>query len=215
MNRKKARALYTALFLCMAATGLTACGSDTSSESSDSEVVGRVTSISDSELQMEVFDMDANASEDKGDKFPGASGGAISGAAVKDGGDRPQMPEGTMPADGDRKDNNGENGKPDGTPPADQGNQGEAPDAKDGDADTKKDADGNDKSGSGQPSGESKTYAISSDTKVYQQDGDEKTEITLDELNPGSMVSVETDGDEVESITIQNSGFGGDKQTKS
>lgn len=201
MNRKKARALYTALFLCMAAAGLTACGSDNSTDSEDTAVVGRVTSVSDSELQMEVFDMDSSDREGKGDKFPGASGGAISGAAVGDGEKPEGMPDGTPPA-GD-----GEDGKPQGTPPAD----GEdAPDAKDGDG--KQQSDGKDRNDAQGPAGESKTYTISSDTKIYKQDGDEKTEITLDELDPGSMVSVEADGDEAESITVQNNQMQKDSQ---
>jgi hypothetical protein len=206
MNRKKIRALYTALFLCMATTGLTACGSgDASTESADSSVVGRVTSVSDSELQMEVFDMDANAADGKGDKFLGASGGAISGSAVENGDNPPQMPDGTMPAGEDGKNGGDDNKKPDGTPPAGadgtpSADQADTPNAENG-ADKEK---GNGENGK-KMSGESKTYTISSDTKVYKQDGDEKTEITLDDLNPGSMVSVEADGDEVESITIQSS----------
>lgn len=147
MNRKKMKALYTALLLCMATTGLSACGSDNGTDNTDSAVVGRVTSVSDSEIQLEIFKKGQRENDGEGGRFHGASGAAIE-------------PGETPPHE-----------KPEGTPPA---------------------------------ADETKSYTISSDTKVYQQDGEEKTEITLDDLNPGSMVSVESDGDEAESITIQN-----------
>lgn len=59
-GKKRAKALYTALLLCMATTGLTACGSDNSSDSVSSSgmVMGRVTSVSSNEIQMEVMTND-------------------------------------------------------------------------------------------------------------------------------------------------------------
>ena len=72
-----------------------------------------------------------------------------------------------------------EGNKPQGTPPAD---------AKDG----------------GKKKGESKTYQIDSDTKIYKKSGEESTEISVSEINPGDMVSVETDGEKATSITVSD-----------
>lgn len=175
-GKKRAKALYTALLLCMATTGLTACGSDNSSDSVSSSgmVIGRVTSVSSNEIQMEVMTNDG-----KGGPQGGVSGAAVSGSAA---GEAP---------DGEMKQGERPSGAPDG-----EMKQGEKP--------------------SGAPDremkqGESKTYTIDSDTKIYQQNGDVKTEISLDDLNPGTMVSIETDsdGDEAESITIQSGKGGG------
>ena len=72
-----------------------------------------------------------------------------------------------------------EGNKPQGTPPAD---------AKNG----------------GKKKGESKTYQIDSDTKIYKKSGEESTEISVSEINPGDMVSVETDGEKATSITVSD-----------
>ena len=85
-------------------------------------------------------------------------------------------PQGTPPA-GMQQDKDGQ--KPEGTPPAD---------AKNG----------------GKKKGESKTYQIDSDTKIYKKSGEESTEISVSEINPGEMVSVETDGEKATSITVSD-----------
>lgn len=71
-------------------------------------------------------------------------------------------------------------GKPDGTPPAGK------------------------RQNSSQSQGESKTYKIDSDTKIYKEDGGEKTEISLDEVELGSMISIEADGEDADSIIVKN-----------
>ena len=76
-----------------------------------------------------------------------------------------------------KQDNDGK--KPEGIPPAD---------AQDG----------------GKKKGESKTYQIDSDTKIYKKSGEESTEISVSEINPGEMVSVETDGEKATSITVSD-----------
>ena len=99
-------------------------------------------------------------------------------------GEAGKMPEGTPPADkqqGEKPPTDGQ--KPDGTPPSDDDNQ----------------------RGQGGRKGESKTYQLDDDTKIYKQSGDEKTEISIDEVDLGSMISVETEGDTATSITVQDS----------
>lgn len=53
--------------------------------------------------------------------------------------------------------------------------------------------------------GESKTFVLNDDTKIYKQEGEEKTEISTEELELGSMLSVVADGDTAEIITVQSS----------
>ena len=107
--------------------------------------MGRVTSVSDTQIVMEVMDK-------QDDKKPEAASGGAAGI---------------------------EGNKPQGTPPAD---------AKAG----------------GKKKGESKTYQIDSDTKIYKKSGEESTEISVSEINPGEMVSVETDGEKATSITVSD-----------
>ena len=141
MEGKKIRAIGTSLILCLAAMNISGCGLK-DSESSANAVMGRVTSVSDTQIVMEVMDK-------QDDKKPEAASGGIAG------------------------------NKPQGTPPAD---------AKDG----------------GKKKGESKTYQIDSDTKIYKKSGEESTEISVSEINPGDMVSVETDGEKATSITVSD-----------
>ena len=131
MEGKKIRAIGTSLILCLAAMNISGCGSK-DSESSTNAVMGRVTSVSDTQIVMEVMDK-------QDDKKPEAASGGAAGI---------------------------EGNKPQGTPPAD---------AKDG----------------GKNKGESKTYQIDSDTKIYKKSGEESTEISVSEIKPGEMVSVE------------------------
>lgn len=164
MEGKKIRAIGTSLILCLAAMNISGCGSK-DSESSANAVMGRVTSVSDTQIVMEVMDK-------QDDKKPEAASG---GAAGIEG----NKPQGTPPA-GMQQDNDGQ--KPEGTPPADN------KDAKNG----------------GKKKGESKTYQIDSDTKIYKKSGEESTEISVSEINPGDMASVETDGEKATSITVSD-----------
>ena len=164
MEGKKIRAIGTSLILCLAAMNISGCGSK-DSESSANAVMGRVTSVSDTQIVMEVMDK-------QDDKKPEAASG---GAAGIEG----NKPQGTPPA-GMQQDNDGQ--KPEGTPPADN------KDAKNG----------------GKKKGESKTYQIDSDTKIYKKSGEESTEISVSEINPGEMVSVETDGEKATSIIVSD-----------
>lgn len=164
MEGKKIRAIGTSLILCLAAMNISGCGSK-DSESSANAVMGRVTSVSDTQIVMEVMDK-------QDDKKPEAASG---GAAGIEG----NKPQGTPPADM-QQDNDGQ--KLEGTPPADN------KDAKNG----------------GKKKGESKTYQIDSDTKIYKKSGEESTEISVSEINPGEMVSVETDGEKATSIIVSD-----------
>lgn len=144
MEGKKIRAIGTSLILCLAAMNISGCGSK-DSESSTNAVMGRVTSVSDTQIVMEVMDK-------QDDKKPEAASGGTAGI---------------------------EGNKPQGTSPAD---------AKNG----------------GKKKGESKTYQIDSDTKIYKKSGEESTEISVSEINPGEMVSVEADGEKATSITVSD-----------
>lgn len=144
MEGKKIRAIGTSLILCLAAMNISGCGSK-DSESSTNAVMGRVTSVSDTQIVMEVMDK-------QDDKKPEAASGGTAGI---------------------------EGNKPQGTQPAD---------AKNG----------------GKKKGESKTYQIDSDTKIYKKSGEESTEISVSEINPGEMVSVEADGEKATSITVSD-----------
>ena len=135
MEGKKIRAIGTSLILCLAAMNISGCGSK-DSESSTNAVMGRVTSISDTQIVMEVMDK-------QDDKKPEAASGGAAGI------------EGNKPYGGKKK-------------------------------------------------GESKTYQIDSDTKIYKKSGEESTEISVSEINPGEMVSVETDGEKATSITVSD-----------
>ena len=84
MEGKKIRAIGTSLILCLAAMNISGCGSK-DSESSTNAVMGRVTSISDTKIVMEVMDK-------KDGKRPEAASG---GAAGIEG----NKPQGTPPAD--------------------------------------------------------------------------------------------------------------------
>ena len=94
--------------------------------------------------------------------------------------------------------------KPQGTPPAVKGDDNQKP----GDDQVGEKPEGtppamDDKNPQGRK-GETKTYQISSDTKIYKQQGEEKTEISINEVDLGTMISVETDGDEATSIIVQD-----------
>ena len=101
MEGKKIRAIGTSLILCLAAMNISGCSSK-DSESSTNAVMGRVTSVSDTQIVMEVMDK-------QDDKKPEAASG---GAAGIEG----NKPQGTPPA-GMQQDNDGK--KPEETPPAD------------------------------------------------------------------------------------------------
>lgn len=170
MKDRRAKKLCTGL-LCaaMIMAGLTGCGSESSE--SYTQVMGRVTAVSDSEITLAVFEQPEGRA---------ASGGAVQGQ---------NKPEGTPPA-----------GMPEGGEPGEKTDSERA----DGDKKTKTE------------STETKKITISSDTKVYTQQGEEKTETSLSEVELGSMVSVELDGEEAVSITLQTmNGRGGMRQKDS
>ena len=128
-NRRAKKLCIGLLCVAMISAGLTGCGEESSE--SYTQVMGRVTAVSDSEITLAVF----------------------------------EKPEGTPPAEDKQKDN---------------------------------------------PSTETKTIAITKSTKVYTQQGEEKTEASLSDVQLGSRVSVELDGEEAVSITLQTmNGRGG------
>lgn len=55
-----------------------------------------------------------------------------------------------------------------------------------------------------QPPEQTQKIRIDSGTKVYRQQGEEKTEATISDVEPGSMVTVVVDGEEAVFITIQS-----------
>lgn len=87
MEGKKIRAIGTSLILCLAAMNISGCSSK-DSESSTNAVMGRVTSVSDTQIVMEVMDK-------QDDKKPEAASG---GAAGIEG----NKPQGTPPAGSSR-----------------------------------------------------------------------------------------------------------------
>lgn len=180
MTENKIRKICAGLVLCMSLASLTGCGSSKEGDA-ESAVMGRLTAASDTKIVMEVFGEDGDKKPDgeRPDAVSG-SGARFDGKEGKDG----KMPEGTPPADkqqGEKPPTDGQ--KPDGTPPSDDDNQ----------------------RGQGGRKGESKTYQLDDDTKIYKQSGDEKTEISINEVDLGSMISVETEGDTATSITVQDS----------
>lgn len=168
MSKNKIRSIYTGLFLCLATAGLTACGSS-DSEDADAGVMGRVTSVSDTQIVIEAFD------RQRDDRPDGVSGSAIRENA----GERPKAASGRA-VDGEKP----EGRRAEGTPPADGQQEGAG--------------------GKNRKAGESKTYTIDSDTKFYRRNGEEQTEVTLDDVELGGMVSITADGDTAVSITVQN-----------
>lgn len=95
MAKKKLRALYTGVLLCLAAAGLAGCGSG-DDENPESAVTGRVTSISETQIVMEAFE------KPEGERPDAASGsGAGFGKNHGDSQNR-EKPRGTPPADGDK-----------------------------------------------------------------------------------------------------------------
>lgn len=164
----------------MVMMGMSGCGKS-GSDDTGTEVMGRVTSVSDSEITLAVFEK-PDGDRPEGGKTDGKRPGSVSGGAFRQG---EEPPEGTPPA--------GQQGEepPEGTPPA--GQQGE------------------------QPSEQTQKIRIGSGTKVYRQQGEEKTEATISDVQPGSMVTVVVDGEEAVSITIQSMegrGSGRGKQNK-
>lgn len=205
--KHKVWVMGVSLLLGLACAALTACGDD--AEGTE-EITGRLTSVSDSQIEIEVFD--------KGEgRDPGAaSGGAVRGEGMR----RPEgtppadmkqgeRPEGTPPADMDMEQGEKPEGapptdlekgeRPEGTPPADM------PEAGQGGG---KDGEGDPGNGRGMKAGEKKTFAINDSTKFYKQEGEEKTEITVDEVELGGMVSVAADGDTAVTVTVQMMGGG-------
>lgn len=182
-SEHKVWAFGLSLLLGLAGASLTACSSS-QQENTASGMMGRLTSVSDTKVVVEVFNRPSNA----------ASGGAVDGRRASDGDMGGKRPEGTPPADFKQGEHpKGE--RPDGTPPADR------PDMK---QDDQKEGQPDSENGKKQKKGESKTFVLTDDTKIYKQEGEEKTEISADELELGSMLSVVADGENAEIITIQS-----------
>lgn len=137
--------------LALAGVGLTACGS--SQGSMDDGIVGRLTSVSDTKVVVEVFDRG----------------------------------EGTPPT-GFKRDGRPDGVRPEGTPPADLPEMKQK--GQKGDRELKR--------------GESKTFVLNDTTKIYKQEGEEKTEISIDELELGSMISIVAEGDTAGAITVRS-----------
>ena len=174
-HKSKVWAVGVSLLLGLAGASLTACNSSQQDDTA-SGLTGRLTSVSDTKVVVEVFDRPSNA----------ASGAAVEGSR---GGKKPE---------GER---------PDGTPPADR------PDMKEGD---QKEGRPDSENGRKQKSGESKTFVLTEDTKIYKQEGEEETEISAGELELGSMLSVVADGDTAKSIHVlqMDSGQRGERGQK-
>lgn len=76
-------------------------------------------------------------------------------------------------------------------------------------------ADGSKDSGNGAPDGqgrigkgESKTYNISNSTAFYREENGSQTEITSADVQPGDMVKVVSDGDNVTAVYVQTKNIG-------
>lgn len=197
MKNRWMKGLCAGLCACMMTAGLAGCGQ--SSSESSTQVMGRVTAVSDSEITLAVFEQPEGK---------GVSGGAVHGQDKPKGTPPAGMPEGGEPGekapDGVSGGAFGGKDRPEGTPPAD--NPGEKTDSTSGDGDKKM----------RNESTETKKIAISKDTKVYTQQGEDKTEASLSDVQLGAMVSVELDGDEAISITLQTmNGRGGMRQKNS
>lgn len=112
----------------------------------------------------------------EGGQNEGAGPDGISGGAV---GERPEPASGEA-VQGDEK--------PTGTPPAGKSDHG-AGEGKEDKFD--------------QDSSETRKFTISSNTKVYTQQGEEESETEISDITPGTMVTIVPDGDEAAKITIQ------------
>lgn len=178
-HKSKVWAFGVSLLLGLASAGLTACNNN-QQENTASGMMGRLTSVSDKKVVVEVFDRPSNA----------VSGQAADGSRASDGNMGRQKPEGTPPA-GFKQGEKPEGERPDGTPPADR------PERKQENRDNSQ----NEKK---PKKGESKTFVLTEDTKIYKQEGEEKTEISAEELELGSMLSIVAEGDTAEVITVQS-----------
>ena len=178
-HKSKVWAFGVSLLLGLASASLTACNNN-QQENAASGMMGRLTSVSDTKVVVEVFDRPSNA----------VSGQAADGSRASDGNMGRQKPEGTPPA-GFKQGEKPEGERPDGTPPADR------PERKQENRDNSQ----NEKK---PKKGESKTFVLTEDTKIYKQEGEEKTEISAEELELGSMLSIVAEGDTAQVITVQS-----------
>ncbi|MCR5690953.1 MAG: hypothetical protein K6G62_01930 [Eubacterium sp.] len=209
MKKNSMGKLYAGLLLCMACAGLTACGSSSDQKSGET-ASGRLTSMTDTQIEIEVGIGDA------------VSGGAVSGGAMgqkpsgeKPSGDKPsgqtdgQAPSGQTDgqAPSGQADGQAPSGQTDGQAPSGEKPSGEKPSGEKPSGDKPSGGEMGNNDFSSQNDQGSKTYEIDEDTKIYLQEGDSKTEITADDVEIGSMVTVEldSDGDEVEAIIVQSS----------
>ena len=73
MEGKKIRAICASLILCLAAMNISGCGSK-DSESSANAVMGRVTSVSDTQIVMEVMDKQDDKKPEAVEELPESRG---------------------------------------------------------------------------------------------------------------------------------------------
>lgn len=185
-----------ALCLGMVMAGLAGCGKS-ESDQSGTEIMGRVTAVSDSEITLAVFERQDGEKPDGSEPDGGNPDGERPDGENPDGSE----PDGEKP-DGEKPDSSeSDDKKPDGEKPDGERPQGGRPGNVSGGAFR---AGEEPPASSGQPANEqTKKIAISGDTKVYRQQGEEKTEGTISDIQLGSMVSVVMEGEEAVSITIQ------------
>lgn len=165
MEKRKARKICMGIILCLAASGVTGCGAGKDENVESAGINGRVTSISDKQIVIEVFE-------------------------GKEGAEKPQ---GTPPSDEQ---------KPQGTPPSDEQKPQGTPPTEDGKSQTDQRKDGKEREH--KESGKKKTYQIDSSTSIYKMSGEEKTEITVNDVELGSGVSVVADGNKAIRIIVQD-----------
>lgn len=165
MEKRKARKICMGIILCLAASGVTGCGAGKEETAESAGVNGRVTSISDKQIVIEVFE-------------------------GKEGAEKPQ---GTPPSDEQ---------KPQGTPPSDEQKPQGTPPTDDGKSQAGQGKDGNEREH--KERGEKKTYQIDSNTSIYKMTGEEKTEITVNDVELGSGVNVVAEGNKAICITVQD-----------
>lgn len=204
MTKKKNKlvSVCTALALAMTMTvTMSGCGSASSDAQTSDGTMGRVSGISDSQLTVETLGQ------------RGLGPGAASGSAAAPDGERPDgPPDGQAPSgNADGSDNQG---PPDGQAPSGNADGSDNQGPPDGQAPSGN-ADGSKDSGNGAPDGqgrigkgESKTYSISSSTAFYREENGSQTEITSADVQPGDMVKVVSDGDNVTAVYVQTKNIG-------
>lgn len=192
MKKEMKKSMFKVMLVCVAAVGLTACANSRqdSSASDGSSVTGRLTAVSGSQITVSV--MNDGGGRPDGDASKGEKPDSEASKGEKPDGDAPkgEKPDGEAPKD---------------MAPGNSASGGAI--AGEEDSDHKR-SDGFSKgqrsSGGRKGKGEEKTYQITGSTKIYKQSGDEKTEVSLDEVDPGSPVTITADGENAVTITVRD-----------